>query len=69
MLFRSGSVIKVIITNDDGDESIYRIAIMKEEKVSATPIFIGAIIALVIINILRLILGRKKKLQDNISEN
>ena len=42
---------------------------MKEEKVSATPIFIGAIIALVIINILRLILGRKKKLQDNISEN
>ncbi len=66
---KNGSVIKVIITNDDGDESIYRIAIMKEEKVNATPIFIGAIIALVIINILRLILGRKKKLKDNISEN
>ena len=66
---KNGSVIKVTITNDDGDESIYRIAIMKEEKVNATPIFIGAIIALVIINILRLILGRKKKLQDNISEN
>lgn len=57
----NGSVIKITLLENNNIKSEYTIKIIKKEKVDYKIIFIAIIGILVIVNIVRIILGRRKK--------
>lgn len=57
----NGSVIKITLLEDNNTKSEYTIKIIKKEKANYKIIFIAIIGILVIVNIVRIILGRRKK--------
>lgn len=60
----NGSVIKITLLEDNNTKSEYTIKIIKKEKVDYKIIFIAIIGILVIVNIVRIILGRRKKNEE-----
>lgn len=57
----NGSVIKITLLEDNNTKSEYTIKIIKKEKANYKMIFIAIIGILVIVNIVRIILSRRKK--------
>lgn len=57
----NGSVIKITLLEDNNTKSEYTIKIIKKEKANYKMIFIAIIGILVIVNIVRMILSRRKK--------
>lgn len=57
----NGSVIKITLLEDNNPKSEYTIKIIKKEKANYKMIFIAIIGILVIVNIVRIILSRRKK--------
>lgn len=57
----NGSVIKITLLEDNNTKSEYTIKIIKKEKANYKIIFIAIIGILVIVNIVRIILSRRKK--------
>ena len=62
-----GSVVKIIVTAQNGDTDTYRIIIQKEST-NIIPYIIGALILIIIIVIIVVVMKNKKK-KDNVKDN